>query len=57
METGAGLLRVSVEAVGEEDLDPRLPIAYGSTGLWTLVVPVRSLDAIRRELEIELPHD
>jgi len=79
METGAGLLRVSVEAgaagpvvimdqaparfaafpgdraaltgvlgIGEEDLDPRLPIVYGSTGLWTLVVPVRSLDAIRR---------
>jgi PhzF family phenazine biosynthesis protein len=79
METGAGLLRVSLEAgaagpvvimeqaparfapfhgdraalarvlgIGEQDLDRQLPIVYGSTGLWTLVVPVRSLDAIRR---------
>ena len=30
------------------DLDPDLPVLYGSTGLWTLVVPVRGLHAMRR---------
>jgi PhzF family phenazine biosynthesis protein len=30
------------------DLHPELPILYGSTGLWTLVVRVRGLDAIAR---------
>lgn len=79
METGAGLLRVTLEAgaagplvimeqsparfsafrgdrsalaralgIGEEDLERHLPLLYGSTGLWTLVVPVRALDAVRR---------
>jgi PhzF family phenazine biosynthesis protein len=32
----------------EEDLHPTLPIVYGSTGRWTLIVPLRSLDAVRR---------
>jgi PhzF family phenazine biosynthesis protein len=31
-----------------EDLHPTLPVVYGSTGLWTLLVPVRGLDAMRR---------
>lgn len=35
-------------AVSEEDLHPTLPIMYGSTGRWTLIVPVRSLSAIQR---------
>ena len=79
METGGGLLRITLEAgeagpivimeqpparfvafhgaraalarvlgIGEGDLDADLPILYGSTGLWTLVVPVRALDAMRR---------
>jgi len=30
------------------DLDPRWPPVYGSTGLWTLLVPVRSLEVCRR---------
>lgn len=30
------------------DLHADLPVLYGSTGLWTLAVPVRGLDAIRR---------
>jgi PhzF family phenazine biosynthesis protein len=30
------------------DLAPELPIVYGSTGLWTLLVPVTGLDAMRR---------
>jgi PhzF family phenazine biosynthesis protein len=41
-----GLARVL--GVGVEDLHPTLPIVYGSTGLWTLLVPARGLDAIRR---------
>jgi PhzF family phenazine biosynthesis protein len=32
----------------QTDLDPELPLVYGSTGLWTLIVPVRGLDAMRR---------
>jgi len=34
--------------IGEKDIHPDFPVLYGSTGLWTLVVPVRTLDAIRR---------
>ena len=30
------------------DLDARLPIRYGSTGSWTLLVPIRSLEAFSR---------
>jgi PhzF family phenazine biosynthesis protein len=41
-----GLARVL--GVDVRDLHPTLPIVYGSTGLWTLVVPARGLDAIRR---------
>ncbi|WP_127578997.1 PhzF family phenazine biosynthesis protein [Paenibacillus koleovorans] len=32
----------------EADLDKALPIVYGSTGIWTLLVPVRTLEAFRR---------
>lgn len=31
-----------------DDLHPELPIAYGSTGIWTLLVPIRSLEAFHR---------
>lgn len=34
--------------VALDDLHPTLPVIYGSTGRWTLVVPVRGLDAMRR---------
>jgi PhzF family phenazine biosynthesis protein len=34
--------------IGATEIFPELPVLYGSTGLWTLVVPVRSLAAIRR---------
>ena len=37
-----------VLGIGEADVHPDLPVLYGSTGLWTLVVPVRTLDTIRR---------
>lgn len=30
------------------DIDTETPIVYGSTGTWTLIVPVRNLDAFRR---------
>lgn len=32
----------------EEDLHPELPIVYGSTGTWTLLVPVMNLSAFGR---------
>lgn len=34
--------------IDEADVDPALPIEYGSTGTWTLLVPVRGLDAMSR---------
>ncbi len=34
--------------ISPDDLDPRLPIRYGSTGSWTLLVPIRSLEAFAR---------
>ena len=34
--------------VDQQDFHQDLPILYGSTGVWTLVVPVRDLAAIRR---------
>ncbi|WP_410983150.1 PhzF family phenazine biosynthesis protein [Bacillus cereus] len=32
----------------ENDLDETLPIVYGSRGIWTLLVPVKTLDACQR---------
>lgn len=34
--------------VGESDFHPTLPIVYGSTGTWTLIVPTASVAAIIR---------
>lgn len=31
-----------------EDIELKWPIQYGSTGIWTLIVPVKSLDACKR---------
>lgn len=39
---------VTALSISSVDLHPTFPITYGSTGRWTLVVPVRDLDAIRR---------
>ena len=38
------------EAIGltEEDIDPRFPIVYGYTGLWTLMFPIKTLEAFSR---------
>ena len=32
----------------EDDLHSDLPIVYGSTGAWTLIVPIKQLDAFKR---------
>ncbi|MCI3920891.1 PhzF family phenazine biosynthesis isomerase [Paenibacillus sp. TRM 82003] len=34
--------------IAAADIDPSLPIVYGSTGIWTLLVPVVGLGACRR---------
>lgn len=31
-----------------EDIDLRFPVVYGSTGIWTLILPIRNLDAFLR---------
>lgn len=41
-------LLMEVLGIVEGDIHPTFPIIYGSTGRWTLVVPVRSLDAMQR---------
>jgi PhzF family phenazine biosynthesis protein len=47
-----GSRRELAEVMGlmEEDLDPSMPVVYGSTGIWTLLVPVRGLEPFRRML-------
>ncbi|NCB41930.1 MAG: PhzF family phenazine biosynthesis isomerase [Clostridia bacterium] len=39
-----------VHSIGlqESDLDQNLPIVYGSTGLWTLILPIQKLEAFSR---------
>lgn len=39
-----------VNSIGlhESDLDPAFPIVYGSTGLWTVIVPIKKLEAFSR---------
>lgn len=34
----------------ESDIDESLPILYGSTGSWTLLIPIRELEAFKRML-------
>lgn len=31
-----------------DDIDSKLPIVYGSTGIWTLLIPIRSLEAFEK---------
>lgn len=33
--------------INEEDIEEELPILYGSTGTWTLLVPIKSLNAFK----------
>lgn len=34
--------------LNEEDLEDRFPILYGSTGTWTLLIPIKRLEAFER---------
>jgi PhzF family phenazine biosynthesis protein len=34
--------------LAEDDIEPNLPILYGSTGTWTLLIPIKKLDAFKR---------
>ncbi|MCO4328644.1 PhzF family phenazine biosynthesis protein [Staphylococcus hyicus] len=45
-----GSVNQLVHALGihEEDIDDRFPMVYGNTGVWTLLVPVTSLDVCRK---------
>ena len=38
------------EAIGikEKDIDDDLPIMYGSTGIWTLLIPIKKLDIVAK---------
>ncbi len=49
-EPFSGSVRHLLGTIGlhAEDLDTRYPIVYGSTGLWTLILPVKSLEACAR---------
>lgn len=38
----------NVIGVTEEDIDDDLPTLYGSTGTWTLLVPIKTLDAFQK---------
>ncbi len=40
-------LALSME-IEEEDIETELPTVYGSTGTWTLLVPIKSLTAFER---------
>lgn len=44
---GNRVLLLQVLGISEDDLHPTLPIIYGSTGRWTLIVPMRSLIAVQ----------
>jgi PhzF family phenazine biosynthesis protein len=45
---GDRALLVQSLGISPADLHPALPVVYGSTGRWTLIVPVQGLDAMRR---------
>ncbi|TDQ41147.1 PhzF family phenazine biosynthesis isomerase [Aureibacillus halotolerans] len=45
-----GSLKDLADALGidEEEIDLSMPTVYGSTGTWTLLVPIRSLEAMKQ---------
>lgn len=45
-----GSIKKLASSIGlrEEDIDFSIPIIYGSTGTWTLLVPIKSLEAFSR---------
>lgn len=34
--------------INKEDIEDELPILYGSTGTWTLLIPIKTLDAFKK---------
>lgn len=34
--------------LSENDLDAQLPVVYGSTGVWTLIIPIKSLSSFKQ---------
>ncbi|MGG0262826.1 PhzF family phenazine biosynthesis isomerase [Bacillus mycoides] len=46
----AGSKEALAHSIGLEvnDLDGNLPIVYGNTGIWTLIVPIKKIDACER---------
>ncbi|GMA60170.1 PhzF family phenazine biosynthesis isomerase [Alicyclobacillus fastidiosus] len=38
----------SVLGIGQDEIHPDLPIVYGSTGIWTLLIPIRRLETFHR---------
>ncbi|MDQ0232650.1 PhzF family phenazine biosynthesis protein [Metabacillus malikii] len=46
----AGSKEALMHAIGlnASDLHPQLPIVYGSTGTWTLLIPIKQLDAFQK---------
>lgn len=45
-----GSVKQLAESIGltEEEIDPSMPIVYGSTGTWTLLVPIRNLESFSK---------
>ncbi|RAS71701.1 PhzF family phenazine biosynthesis protein [Priestia endophytica] len=62
-----GSLQNLMQAIGleEQDLHPEFPVLYGSTGTWTLLLPIKELQSFSKmkpdnkrfpEILIEMPH-
>ncbi|MBC2021165.1 PhzF family phenazine biosynthesis isomerase [Listeria booriae] len=49
-EAFSGSPAALAEAIGltEQDIDLAMPIVYGSTGIWTVIVPVKTLTAFQK---------
>ena len=56
--TGSRSQLAEALGISEADFHEALPVVYGSTGIWTLLVPVRDLAAIRRmkPVQAEFPN-
>lgn len=46
--TGSRAELAALIGITEDELHPELPIVYGSTGTWTLLVPIQSLDSFSK---------
>lgn len=45
---GSAALLAESMGISEEEIDPTLPIVYGSTGTWTLLVPIKKLSTFSK---------